>query len=109
MSVPFFSVISSLAVGSLVVGSVFGDLSSPSKSWSWASSINFSSGLISLEDVNIVRMTVTYCLFVGLMRKHRLGLGLRVQFRTFGLHVSREIFREWVTALVGRRCCYLAH
>ena len=29
VSVPFFSLISSLAVGSLVVSSVFGDLSSP--------------------------------------------------------------------------------
>ena len=81
-------------------------------------------------------MTVTYSLFVGLMRKHsdvdlkqygyglardthatggspapmvrwrlvhRRGLGLRVLFCTCGLHMSRGICREWVTALVGFR------
>ena len=58
MGVPFFSVIGSLVVGFLVVSSAFGDLSSPSTSWSWVPSIDFSYGLINLEDVNIVRMTV---------------------------------------------------
>ena len=90
----------------------------------------------------LVDMTVTYSLFVELLRKHsdvdlkqygyglardthvtggppapmvrwrlvhRLGLGLHVSFRTCGLHMSRGICREWVTALVGRRCRYLAH
>ena len=30
---------------------------------------------------------------------HRLGLGLRVSFCTCGLHMSRRICGEWVTAL----------
>ena len=40
---------------------------------------------------------------------HCLGLGLRVSFCTCDLHMSRGISREWVTALVGCRCRYLAH
>ena len=85
MSVPFFSVISSLEVGSLVVSLVLGDLSSPSKSWSWVSSIDFSSGLINLEDVNKVYITVTYSLFVGLMRKHS-----DVDLKQYGYGLARD-------------------
>ena len=54
----------------LVVSSAFGYLSSPSKSLFWVSSTDFSSGLINLEDVNIVKMIVAYSLFAGSMCKH---------------------------------------
>ena len=40
---------------------------------------------------------------------HSQGLGWHLWIRTCGLHISRGICREWVTALVGRRCRYLAH
>ena len=47
VGVPFCSVIGSLVAGFLVVSSAFGDLSSPSTSWSRVPSIDFSYGLMS--------------------------------------------------------------
>ena len=40
---------------------------------------------------------------------HSLVLGLHMRFHTCGLRMSQEICREWVTALVGHHCRYLAH
>ena len=80
MSAPFFSVISSLVASSLVVGSAFGF---PSTSWTWVSSINLSYGLISLKDVNIVRMTVmVYSVNIMMLSETRgygLALGMHMQ------------------------------
>ena len=68
------------------VCSAFSNLSSPPTSWSWVSSINFSYGLISLEDVNIVKMTVTNRLLVRLMRKHS-----AVDLKQYGYGLALDI------------------
>ena len=91
VSVPFFLVISSLVVGSLVVGLAFG---SPSTSWSWVSSIYLSYDLINLEDVNIVRMTVmVYSVNIIMLSESRgygLALGMHMQLVALLLRWSGE-------------------